>query len=291
MPLAIHFYARVITEYNMPPKKDKKDATVLNEEAEMNTTRILEAMEKMKTDILVGRAIKDEEILIKITSIDTKLTHSIDGNSARLESLELNNVVVDRSIETLTLKQEQLSEECKELREKLLASVSHSRRLNLDFLGFIDKDSTEKEVLPKIRDFLVNVLGIEQGVVNAMLIRDGHRIGKFDIKRARPRVIKVGFIRMEDRDLIYGLAYKCKNSDFAISVDLPPELALIRKANVDIRKLILAANPTALASCTYRSYRPILLVKFEGRVQEFSDELMRDKFAELEPGDRRFNRR
>ena len=88
---------------------------------------------------------------------------------------------------------------------------------------------------------------------------------------------------MEDRNLILGLAYKCKATNYAVRVDLPPELADVRKVNLDIRKSILEANPNALASCSYRSYKPVLLVKYQNKVQEFKTSMKFDELQDRDP--------
>ena len=60
-----------------------------------------------------------------------------------------------------------------------------------------------------------------------------------------------------------------KNLDYSIRVDLIPELVPLRKQLLAMRKEILKVNGNALASVTYRSYKPVLTVKYRGKVQEF----------------------
>ena len=62
---------------------------------------------------------------------------------------------------------------------------------------------------------------------------------------------------MTERNAIFKRAFKCKNSDFSIREDLPPELVDLRNKHLDIRKEILKVNPTALVSVTSRSYLPV----------------------------------
>ena len=89
---------------------------------------------------------------------------------------------------------------------------------------------------------------------------------------------------MEDRNLIYKNAYRCKNTAFSLRVDIIPEYVTIQKANLELRKKIREENPTALASCSFRSYKPVLLVKWRGRVQIYDATKM--NIGDLEEGDR-----
>ena len=70
---------------------------------------------------------------------------------------------------------------------------------------------------------------------------------------------------------------------FALRVDLPPELVPLRKQLVDTKKVIQNENKKALASITYKSYKPVLIVKYKGKVQEYDASKM--KIKDLQPGD------
>ena len=152
----------------------------------------------------------------------------------------------------------------------------------MHFLGF--EEEKDEQVIPKLKRFLVNSLNIGDPIVNAMLIRDAHRMGAFKQNSKYPRPIIAGFVTMADRDLIYGNAYMLKGTKFAIRVDLPPELIPTRMEHVGIKKEILKVNPNALASCTYRSYKPVLIVKFKNKIQQFDAKTM--KYSDLQPGDK-----
>ena len=171
----------------------------------------------------------------------------------------------------------------------MLSAVAHSRRLNLHFLGFKEEDKVvpkvDEKVIPKIQTFLIQTLGIQEEVVKSMLIRDAHRLGVVKPGMKYPRPIIVGFILMEDRNLIFSKAYKCKNTNYAIRVDLPPELVDVRSKHLEIRDDIRKINPDALVSCSYRAYRPVLLVKYRGKVQQYDPAKM--KIKDLQPADPR----
>lgn len=257
----------------MPPKKDNTD-----------TTEILKAIQNMKTEIVAERKVEEQNIINQIEAIGKRLTDSISANTDRIQAIEETNTTFAEELRVLKSDVRKLKKENIEIKEKHLDSVCHSRRGNLDFLNFPEED--EEEVLPKIRAFLINTLQLPENIVNAMPVRDGHRIGRRDDKKKYPRVIKVAFLCMDDRNRIYENAYKCKDTPYAIRVDLPPELTPLRKRNLEIRKEILEENPDALASCTYRGYnRPVLLVKYNGRVQEYNPDTM--DIEDLQPGDKR----
>lgn len=268
---------------NNNPKKDgsySENTEHSEPSPNVDTVTILNAMNKMKLEIIEDRKLIDQEICAKIDALSENLGKTITQHATRLDSLEFSNTDRDEKIAKLQNDVGSIRKVNQELQEKLLVSVAHSRRLNLDFLGF--EDEQQEQPLVKVKNFLTVRLGIPKPTVDAIMIRDGHRIGKWVHDRARPRVIKVGFVRMEDRDLILSLAHKCKGSQFAISVDLPPELQVIRKAKLDMRKEILQVNPDALASLSYRSYKPVLLVKYNNKVQEYKDTM---PYNELQGGD------
>ena len=139
----------------------------------------------------------------------------------------------------------------------------------MDFLGFKEESDfanrRDEEVIPKLREFWHNILQIPEHVAQNILVRDSHRIGKYD--------------------LIMSKAFRCKNTDHAIRIDLCKELVPIQQLNLKIRSDIKAANPNALASCVIRNYKPVLLVRWRNKIQEFDPKKM--KFEDLQPGDRR----
>ena len=255
-----------------------------NEEEEVNidTEKILQAMSDMKAELILNGENKEQAIVSRINEMEGTINNAFQQCNERITGLEQDFEVNLGNVRELQKQQATLIKDNKVLSEKLLDSVCHSRRLNLDFLGF--KEDKEEDVMVKLRMFWTEVLKISEDRVKVILIRDAHRIGKFDKKNKYPRVIKVGFVLMEDRNMIYGLAYRCKSTDYSIRVDIPLEYVPIRKQQLEIRKQILEANPTALASCAFRSYKPVLLVKWKNKVQEYN-QLM--PMNELQEGDKR----
>ena len=269
--------------------KARKGENAAKDEENGETKKILEAMAKMKIEILTDGENKNDAVLEKIQHLDVKLSDSIDLHSERLDSLETFKKDTVKTLSDLKRETSQMNDQLKSLSKKLVDNTAHSRRLNLDFLGFKEDADLEvrkkEEVIPLLRQFWVNVLGIQQHVAEAILIRDSHRISKYDATAKYPRIIKCGFVLMKDRNLILKSAFKCKDTAYAIRVDLVPELVPIQQSNLALKKKILEENPDALAACTFKNYVPILLVKWRGKAQVYDPTKM--KIEELQPGDRR----
>jgi hypothetical protein len=248
-----------------------------------DTKLILDRMDKMKNEIIATREIKDREIMDRIDEINTNLTATVVSNTERIGELETAKDGMAADIATLFTEVNKVKERNAELSHKLVLSVAHSRRLNLHFLGH--DEQKDEDVVAKVKIFLINTLKLNEALVNSMLVRDAHRLGVYTAGAKYSRPIIVGFVKMEDRNLISKNAFKCKNTKFAIRNDLPPELVLVRNKHLDIKKEIKKVNPEALVSITTRSYLPVILVKFEDKVQQFIPDEM--DFRLLQPGDRR----
>ena len=259
-----------------------------------DTETILQQLTKMKEDIIQDRVEKDQAMMDKINekldSFNETLSESIRVHGERLTELEGAKTSHDTELNKLKTGLEKLQDENNTLKDLIVDSVQHSRRLNLDFMGFAEVGRGENEdqdvVIAKIRNFLYETLKIDDERVGSILFRTAHRLGKYDASKNYPRIIKAGFVCMSDRDLILSRAYKCKDTPYSIRVDVCPQIAPLRKLNLDTRKRILEINPTALASCTYRNVNhPVLLVKYKGKVQQYNASTM--DIAKLEKADKK----
>ena len=253
-----------------------------NSAKNMDTKKILDAMEKMKSDIIKDRVSKDKAIMDKIDELDSKITLNVKNNTDRIVALEESNEASSNDIAKLFEELEAVKLSNAKLNDKLVNAVAHSRRLNLHFLGF--DELKDEVVFGRVQQFLVNTLRLDEGIVGSMLIRDAHRLGVYKEDARFPRPIIVGFVKMSDRNLISEKAYLCKDTKFAIRVDLPPELVEVRKRHLEIKRDILKANPSALVSISTRSYLPCILVRYEGRVQIYKPDEM--DIGDLQPGNR-----
>ena len=256
-----------------------------NKVANMDTDKIIKRIDKMEEDMLSDRQVKDKAIMDRIDEISDQLTTTLTDNTRRIGLLETGATNTEEKLQTLTDGLAELKSLNEKLSAKLLNSVAHSRRLNLHFLGL--DEQKDEDVMVKVNTFLVNTLQIDPVTVDAMLIRAAHRLGVF--KQGKTRAIIVGFVRMADRDLIYSKAYLCRGTDFAVRIDLPPELVTVRDEQLLLRKELLKSNPTALLTCSYRNFKPVLICKFRGKVQPYDPARM--QVHELEAGDPRHGRR
>ena len=252
-----------------------------------DTDTILAQLTKMKEEIIADRVEKDQEILDKLDQFNEEIQASIQSHGERISVLEGAKINQDGEIEKLRSAFDKLRDDHNSLSNLFIDSVQHSRRLNLDFMSFPEAPvGQEEDVISKLQQFFREVLQIPGARVDEILFRACHRLGRPDRSKPYPRIIKAGFVRMSDRDLVLSLAYKCKDTPFSIRVDVCPQIAPLRKMNLDTRKRILEVNPTALASCTYRNVNhPELLVKFKGKVQQWNSATM--DMASLEKGDKK----
>ena len=270
------------TRNNKPADEIKEDAPEQTADTVDRFQVILDKIDTMKDELIEDRVNKDRVILKKITDLENSLTTRVNEHDVKITNLEAYRAQAQDDFGELKHEMEDLRDNYSKLSEKLLDAVSHSRRLNLHFLNF--KEEEEENVIARIRKFCIEVLDLPEAIVNAFIFRDAHRMGTKKAKSKYPRPIIAGFVLMEHRNAIYRKAYKCKNSGFAIRVDLPPELVPVRRSHVDLKSEILKVNPTALASCSFKGYKPVLLVKFNGKVQEYSTIM---QFKDLQPGDKR----
>ena len=247
----------------------------------------MNAIKDIKKEILIDSENKNSELLQKIGELDTKLSNTLTLHGERLSNLETFQTTTCQNVGDLRRDIINVDKDVTELSEKLRDNICHGRRLNLDFLGFKEESDfasrKNEEIIPKLRKFWVDTLRIPEQVAQTILVRDAHRIGKYDAEAQYARVIKCGFVIMEHRNLIMKNAYHCKNSNYAVRVDLIKELVPIQQNNLKIRSDIKEVNPEALASAVIRNYKPVLLVKYRGKVQEFNSRM---KYEDLQPGDR-----
>ena len=249
----------------------------------METQLVLNYLQEMEKRITAERALVDQKLLDKIENVNETLNQTLAQNSEKITALEEKQGTISSDLQDLKNEFRELKESHEKLSERYVMTVAHSRRLNLHFLGHLeDKD---EDVVAKVKGFLVNRLEFEAGFVDNILVRDAHRLGTFKPTNKYPRPIIVGFIKMTERNAIFKRAFKCKNSDFSIREDLPPELVDLRNKHLDIRKEILKVNPTALVSVTSRSYLPVLLVRHQNKVQVFTNDIDMP-FNSLQPSDR-----
>ena len=122
-----------------------------------------------------------------------------------------------------------------------------------------------------IRDFMINSLEIAESEVNLFSIRDTHRLGKKKVGSIRPIVI--AFVQQQHRDYVLSRAKKLKGTKLGLQPHLSKKLLDVKKVLLAKRKEIKEHDRRILAFITYRSYRPILLIKIHDRLVEFQDSM------------------
>ena len=114
----------------MGPKKDTKKP------CEDTDSEILKAVSDLKKDILADSDAKNDELLEKIGDLDTKLSNTLTHHGERLTNLEAFQDTTIQNISDIKVDLNNVREDLDLLTKKLQDNVAHSRRLNLDFLGF-----------------------------------------------------------------------------------------------------------------------------------------------------------
>lgn len=245
------------------------------------TKKILDAMKEMKESVNEKIDTNQNEVISKLSDMENRLASRLDDHANRLTDVENEARVNQNAIQSLTLQQKNYQIYYEKLLERVVANEAHQRRLNLKFHG-ITYDENEN-ITEKFKNFLMTVLKMDPAWVAALKFRDLHRLAE-NKKKPGVRPLIVGFIFQDQRNEVYKKAYLLKNTDYVINVDLPRELTQLQNDLLAVRKEIRAKNPGALAFITYQSYRPVLRVKYEGKVQNFKNEMVLEN---LQPGDNR----
>ena len=221
----------------------------------------------------------EERLNVKLDGIKLALEDRLENHEGRLDNIDSDLVQLATRIQTLEDERAVDRVRIEKLTERQVNMEAHQRRLNLKFIGL--EYEVEEDVVLKIRDFFVNYLELDHGFVTSLRFRDVHRLG---VNKKGVRPIIVAFLNQNERNTVFKNAYKLKGKDFVIQVDLPFELVDIQNELLAIRKEINKANKDALAIITYKSYKPVLTVKYNGKVQSYTSDM---QFQDLQPGDRR----
>ena len=131
-----------------------------------------------------------------------------------------------------------------------------------------------------LTEFMVTQLHIPPQQIEYLPIRDTHRIGKVIENRTRP--ILVAFLVQRDRDFVLKHGKELRNTNFSIEPHLSKRQWTVKKSLLAKRATIKAVNRNALAFIGYRSYKPVLLVKVNGQLREFKNNM---DLASLQAGD------
>lgn len=230
----------------------------------------------------------NEEITKEIKTVsDTcvgwfnNLKAHIDRNSTQIAEMreEINSLKREFAEEIADLKKTSVK-----LEADSDYKTDHAFRLQLiahnipEAVGNVNEDC-----FAVIRNFMVNKLKIDQQSVPQLSIRDCHRLGKKDDDKIRPMV--VAFLEQPHRDFVLKQAKNLYNTNFGLQPHLSKKQLDIKKILLAKRKDIKTYDKKILAFIGYRAYRPVLLVKVQGKLQQFKDEMTRQslQYGDLRP--------
>ena len=245
----------------------------------MSNEEVIAAISNMRIEFMQDSKSKNDAVNTKLDEIKTSLEGRLEAQEERIGDLEAKVLEQEEKIHDLTVRGAEDHDRLLKLTERQINFEAHQRRLNLKITGIAYEE--KEDVSGKVRDFLKIQLGIDASSVDKFIFRDAHRLGE---NRSGLKPIIIAFIDQAHRNLVFSRAYKLKGTDFVIKVDLPMELASVQSELLLVRKEIRKVNQTALAALTYRSYKPVLLVKFQGKVQSYNHQM---KLTDLEMGDTR----
>ena len=121
----------------------------------------------------------------------------------------------------------------------------YSRRWNLIFYRV--NESKDEDCFSLVRDVLTRNLNLPQDEVSNMKLCGAHRLGKPNRNRARPLIAR--FTCRADRDRVWKVRYRLKNSRISMSEDLPKHIQEIRKnVLIPAMKKIKQETPSHKAS-------------------------------------------
>ena len=148
--------------------------------------------------------------------------------------------------------------------------TSHAFRLQL--IAYNIQESDNENVWEVLKVFLTRDLKIDENTVNQIPIRDTHRMGKKENGKVRP--IVMAFLRQPDRDFILSQSKNLRNTRLSLAPHLSAKMVLRKKALLAIRKDIKDNfDKRVLAFIGYRAYKPVLLVKVQGRLVEYNESI------------------
>lgn len=243
------------------------------------------------------------ELNVKITTLAANLNQVLNEEIKNVsntcvgwfkqlkEHIEKNSTSISKNQEVITGLQKESADQKKEIADlkKLVGELvvdaeyktEHAFRLQL--VAYNIPETEEKEdCFLVIRDFMHRKLNIDQPTVQRLSLRDVHRLGKKQPDRIRPMVF--AFLEQPHRDFVLKQAKHLAGSDLGLQPHLSKRQLEVKKTLLAKRKTIKNHDRRILAFITYRAYRPILLVKVEGRLVQFSDDM---RLQNLQHGDRR----
>lgn len=237
--------------------------------------KALAALENFKTDITSNLSLKIDEMKNEIKNQFNVFTASvlkkIDGQDESIRKLEAENKVMKEKLDSVIEINKHQEAKLSKIENRLIENEAHQRRNNLIFHNI--EEETDEDVERKVCKVFIDDLHLNAERVNRFTFRDIHRLGRFKKSegdtRAHPRAIIVAFLDQRDRNLVYSRGKQLSGSKISMRVDLPFEYSKERESLLTVRKSIKNINSKKVAILTYRSYKPVLLVKVNGSIIKY----------------------
>ena len=237
--------------------------TLKLDEWKSSVSKELADLSKLVTDSLATQDLKIQDLTARVASLETDLAAQKSVNKLK-----------DKKID--------------ELNERLEETISHSRRLNIIINGA--PEIAEEDISKVINDFFVHKLQIPGEIVSKFTFRDYHRIGPMEKNtesgeifrkkvnknsndRDPHRAIIIAFTQQAHRNLIFTYAKNLDGTGLSVKPDLSQTMSKLRTKLLGIRKDIKKIHKDKLAILTYRSFKPVLLVRYDGETVPYTDDI------------------
>ena len=181
-----------------------------------------------RIDKLLADIMKNNERLAELTNDVNDVKESIDASQEMLEKrMDILEEKIKKEKQKCQDNLKLMSNENKELREKLRNLEDRSRRDNLRFSGIEEyQQETWDDTEQVLKDFLDEHLGLR-----SIGIERPHRVGPKVDNSETPRTIVVKFSSFKAKELILKKANQLKGTGYYISEAFSKETLEIRKEN------------------------------------------------------------
>lgn len=220
----------------------------------------------------------NSQLTTKLTSFINQVTERCDTQDKKIGELELKCKKTNEELSVCQTNLKNVKEKINKVEERVLANEGHNRRLNLIFQNV--EETADENIMDTLKQVMINKLKIPKETVLKFLVRDVHRLGRFKRNNSenvdqikKHRAIIIAFVLQDQRNLVFQHAKNLAGSNISLKVDLPAEWSKEREYLLVQRKRIKDHNKNLLAIITYKTYRPILIVKINGEMTTFMDNM------------------
>ena len=243
--------------------------------------QILNAVKESNKDIKLLNEKLDNvntELTTQLTNFIHQVTQRCDNQDKKIVELEENFKKTKEELRICQMNLKNTNDKMNRVEERVISNEGHQRRLNLIFQNV--KESVDENIIQKINHVMTNLLKIPIETVKKFIYRDVHRLGRnrnnnseSGQPRNKNRAIIIAFVLQEDRNLVFNHAKNLAGTEVSLKVDLPAEWSKEREQLLIKRRTIKDFNNDLVAIIKYKAYRPILLVKIDGEMSVYNDNM------------------